>query len=218
MDREQPRLMDFSARRDGLILLALLAACVVILLPVLAAGAGLAPGLTESDGRTPVVSMADVCRGEDIERAPAAVEPQRPLRHALRRRLPVRRLLSAEPDVRRPAGLDGPRGLSILLHLGLPPRSRTCSPGCSARAAPARPSALWPSPSAARNSCACRRGIGVVTCAIPWLALILLSVEWSLRRPGRRPLLLGACAVALQSSAVCPNTSSSPPSPPRHMP
>lgn len=37
-----------------------------------------------------------------------------------------------------------------------------------------------------------------VSCAIPWLPLILFCAEWTLRRPGHWPFLLGVLAVALQ--------------------
>jgi len=37
-----------------------------------------------------------------------------------------------------------------------------------------------------------------VSCAIPWLPLILLCVEMMMRKPGRIVLVSGACAVALQ--------------------
>jgi hypothetical protein len=37
-----------------------------------------------------------------------------------------------------------------------------------------------------------------VSCAIPWLALIFLCTEWTMRRPNRTALLVGAFAVAMQ--------------------
>jgi hypothetical protein len=37
-----------------------------------------------------------------------------------------------------------------------------------------------------------------VSCAIPWMALIFLCTEWTMRRPNRTALLVGAFAVAMQ--------------------
>ena len=37
-----------------------------------------------------------------------------------------------------------------------------------------------------------------VSCAIPWLALIFLCTEWTMRRPNRTALLIGAFAVTMQ--------------------
>lgn len=43
-----------------------------------------------------------------------------------------------------------------------------------------------------------------VSTSIPWLALTLLCVEWTMRWPGRVPLVIGAVAVAMQILAGVP--------------
>ncbi len=182
-------------RSDALALAFLTVACVVVLWPIVSAGLDIAPGLPGHDARTqwypwrayaaesikagelPLWNPYILCGVPFIGNFQSAVfYPPNALFLVFRIGVAAR--------------------LSILLHIWLSLIftylfARTL--GC--RRAGASVAAMTFAFCAAQLL-RVPAGHWGVTCAIPWLALVLLCAELAMRRPGRIVLVLGACAVA----------------------
>ena len=184
-------------RKDFLAVALVTAICVIILWPILSAGSDLAPGLPDHDGRTQWYPW----RAYAAESLKNGILPLwNP--YALCGTPFMANFQSALFYPPNALFLVFPVGvaarLSILFHIWLSSlftyllarylgfgRAGACIAAMSFSYCAAQmlrvPAGHWG-----------------VSCAIPWLVLILLCTELTMRRPGRIVLVIGACAVAFQ--------------------
>ena len=184
-------------RKDFLAVALVTAICVIILWPILSAGSDLAPGLPDHDGRT--------------QWRPWRVYAAESLKNGI---LPLWNpyTLCGTPFMANfqsalfyppnalflvfPVGVAA--RLSILFHIWLSLLftyllARSLGFGRTAASIAAMTFGYC-----AAQVLRVPAGHWGVSCAIPWLVLILLCTELTMRRPGRIVLVIGACAVAFQ--------------------